>query len=206
MGGGRSFLDEVYGIDGPEATRALYGDWSDSYDSEVAETGYATPERCARALADCVDDPAAPLLDIGCGTGLSGQAFRAAGFTAIDGSDFSPEMLEKARAKRVYRALIPADLNDPLPFAPGRYANAAAVGVFSPAHAPPETIDAVMRLLPPGGCFVFSLNDHTMADPGYAARIDHWTGSGAASEAHRSYGAHLPKRGIKATVCVLRRT
>ncbi|MDH3453013.1 MAG: methyltransferase domain-containing protein, partial [Gammaproteobacteria bacterium] len=90
--------------------------------------GYVTPGRCAQALADLAPDKSAPLLDLGCGTGLSGEALRAAGFATLDGTDFSEEMLTLARAKPgLYRNLILGDLNNPLPGAPGDYANVAAV-------------------------------------------------------------------------------
>lgn len=201
----KRFLDRVYETDGSDEVRALYATWSESYDAEVAESGYATPRRCAQALARCVQDRAAPVLDIGCGTGLSGVAFRAVGLSTIDGSDFSAEMLAEARAKGIYRDLIRADLNDPLPFAAGDYAHAAAVGVFSPDHAPPETIDAVMNLLPPGGCFVFSLNDHALQDRGYHVRLREWTDCGSALVEVKEYGPHLPKIGLKAMVYVLRK-
>ena len=68
----------------PEETKALYTDWAKTYDSDVTGAGYATPGRVARALAE-VADLTAPLLDFGCGTGLSGVALAAEGFTAIDG-------------------------------------------------------------------------------------------------------------------------
>ncbi len=72
------FLDKVYDAKGTDETRALYDDWAASYDAEIAENGYATPRRCAEALAGFATDPSLPVLDFGCGTGLSGLALRAA--------------------------------------------------------------------------------------------------------------------------------
>lgn len=200
------FLDRAYELQDAEKTRAFYEEWAATYEAETLANGYVTPGRCAAALADCVADRGAPLLDLGCGTGLSGLAFRDAGFTCIDGTDFSQEMLACARTKDgLYRNLISGDLNEPLPGAPGDYGNIAAVGVFSPGHAPPEMIDAVMERLPVGGCFVFSLNDHALAIPGYERHMDALVGGGRAEVAFREYGDHLPKRAIGAVVCVLRR-
>lgn len=200
------FLDRVYGIDSPEETRRLYEDWAGSYDAEVRANGYATPGRCAAALAAAVADCTAPLLDLGCGTGLSGEAFRQAGFATIDGTDFSPRMLEAARRKAgVYRQLALGDLQRPVPAAPGDYTHAAAVGVFSPAHAPAAMIRQVLAILPVGGCFVFSLNDHALGDPSYDGEIDRLVHAGTAEVAHRDYGDHLPGRGLKSAVVVLRK-
>jgi len=201
----KPFLDRVYDLEGPDETRALYDAWSESYDAEVEARGYVTPRRCAEALSRCVEDARAPLLDVGCGTGLSGAAFRLAGFEVIDGTDISPEMLEQARAKGVYRNLIRTTVEDPLPVEPGTYANIAAVGVFSPAHGPPDLIDAAVEHLPPGGCFVFSLNDHALQDPSYQARINEQVDCGVAYVEVKQYGAHLPGIGLKSLVYTLRK-
>jgi predicted TPR repeat methyltransferase len=201
------FLDKAYDVADSEATKNLYDDWAATYEQEIKANGYATPERCAKALAAQVADRTAPLLDLGCGTGLSGEAFRAAGFTTIDGTDFSREMLERARGKaNLYRKLMLGDLNNPIPAKAGEYAQAAAVGVFSPSHAPAEMIETVLDLLPPGGCFVFSLNDHALAEPSYRQTIDRLAREGKAELVFDEYGDHLPKTGIKSSVCVLRKT
>lgn len=200
------FLDKAYGLGGPEETRALYRDWAASYDAELRAAGYASPARVAAAMATAVMDKAAPLLDLGCGTGLSGAALRDEGFSAVDGTDFSEEMLAVAAAKGLYRRLIPGDLNRPIPAAPGDYANMVAVGVFSPGHAPPEMIEAVVDLLPAGGCFGFTLNDHALEDGVYEARVFALRDRGTAEIACADYGEHLPRRGLKATAYVLRRT
>lgn len=201
MSGG--FLGRVYGLEGPEATRRLYAEWAASYDSEIAANGYATPRRSAEALARHVADRTAPVIDIGCGTGLSGLALRAAGFATIDGSDLTPEMLERAAARGLYRRLWIADANALAPFPPGAYAHAAAIGVFGPGHAGPELVDAVMAALPPGGRFAFAFNDHTLADPAYEAGVEALLRGGIARLLHHSHGPHLPGIGLGAIVYVL---
>ena len=207
---GRTFLDKAYDLGDLESTRAFYADWAETYDAEIRANGYATPDRCAKALADAVADLSAPVLDIGCGTGLSGIALRAAGFTAVDGTDLSQEMIDIATHREgsdggIYRELFLGLARDPLPIPPGQYANAAAIGVFSPGHAPPETVDTVLGFLPAGGCFVFSMNDHALEDPAYASKIDQILSDGAAEQAFREHGPHLPGIGLESTVLVLRK-
>ncbi len=202
----RRFLDKVYDLVHPAEAQQLYGQWSESYEADVGAAGYVTPERCAEALTEVGADPDAPLLDFGCGTGLSGKAFKEQGFSVIDGADISPDMLAEAGAKGVYRDLLPISPDDPLPFEPTEYANIAAVGVFSPGHAPPETIDAVMDKLGPGGRFVFSLNDHALEDPTWMGRIIEHVDCGTAVLEFRKHGPHLPDLDIGSSVCVLRRT
>lgn len=199
-------LDKAYDLQNANATRDFYDEWAASYDAEIAENGYATPARCAEALAGVVD-PATPVLDIGCGTGLSGLALRAAGFLTIDGTDLSPEMLSRAAERRgVYRRLFPGDMNEPLPVEPGAYTAVTAVGVINPGHAPPETIDAVLAILPPGGCFAFSLNDHALADPPFPEKVEQVLSGGAATCLHRAHGPHLPGIDLEATVYVLQKS
>ena len=199
------FLDRVYGLEGPAATQALYRDWAASYEAEIAANGYATPARCAAALAAAAADRTAPVLDLGCGTGLSGVALRAAGFVAVDGTDFTPAMLAVARDKGIYRRLIPGDLTRPLPGEPGDYAHMVAVGVLNPGHAPAGLIGTAVARLPPGGCFVFSLNDHALADPSFRAEIARLAAADMAETVADDYGDHLPGQGLNAAVVVLRR-
>lgn len=202
----KGFLDRVYDLEDEEKIAGFYDTWSKSYDAEVTENGYATPERCAKALAEAGAAVDAPVLDVGCGTGLSGLAFRRAGFTTLDGLDLSADMLAKAAARPgLYRALTQTTLENPMPVAAGTYESAAAVGVLSPSHAPAAMIDAVLEVLAPGGRFVFSLNDHALEDPGYEARIAEWTDAAAAHVLFREHGPHLPKIDLGSVVYVLQK-
>ncbi len=201
----KGFLNSAYELDSADDTRALYADWAQSYDQEMAANGYASPSRTAAALVDAGAALDAPLLDLGCGTGLSGQALRAVGFSVIDGSDFSPEMLEAAEAKGAYRTLTLGDLGNPIPATPGQYTTITAIGVFSPGHAPPSLISDVTSLLPNGGLFAFSLNDHALAVPDYADAIEALVESAAVTVLSDGYGDHMPGIGLKARIFVLRK-
>ena len=99
----KTFLDKVYAARDEDETREIYDAWAASYEAEVAENGYATPGRCAEALSGVTKDLTVPIMDFGCGTGLSGLALKLAGFSCIDGVDLSAEMLMQAEAKGVYR-------------------------------------------------------------------------------------------------------
>ncbi|MEM9030132.1 MAG: methyltransferase domain-containing protein [Pseudomonadota bacterium] len=200
-----TFLDSVYDLDGADKTRDLYKAWAATYDDELRANGYASPERVAKAMADCVSDLSEPLLDLGCGTGLSGAAFRDAGFTNVDGTDFSAEMLEVAKAKAIYRAIVDSDPATPIPVGRGDYRHFAAVGVFSPGHAPAELISAVAERMPNGGCFGFTLNDHALEDDRYEKGILALAEAGAIEIAFKDYGAHLPRIDLKSMVYVLKK-
>ena len=141
------FLSRVYRANSPVQVRSLYDDWAASYESEISENGYVTPARCAEALLAAGADPKAPVLDFGCGTGLSGLALRLAGFEMIDGRDLSEGMLAKARDKGVYRDLAPIGPEGPVPTG---YAAIAAIGVVSPGAAPLPVLDRLIDALAPG--------------------------------------------------------
>ena len=189
-------LDRAYDVSTPEETRALYEDWAATYDAEVAEKGYATPARCAEALARHAP-LIEPVLDIGCGTGLSGIALRARGFGAVDGADPSPEMLTRAEATGAYRGVRLSDPDDP--FEPGAYRIITAVGVIGAGAAPATLFDAAWDALPEGGLLCLSLNDHALAVPEFPARIE-------ARRDHllfEEYGPHLPGIDLMSRVYVL---
>ncbi|MDF1718454.1 MAG: methyltransferase domain-containing protein [Antarcticimicrobium sp.] len=199
-----SYLDKVYDARDAESTRRLYDDWAASYEDELTRNGYATPARCAAALAAHVPDLSAPILDFGCGTGLSGQALNAVGFTAIDGVDLSPDMLEVAREKDLYRRLDVIEAGAPL--SRGGYGAICAAGVIGAGAAPVSIFDTLMVALSPGGRLMFSFNDHALAEPEYEDKIDSYLGAGKAELLFREHGPHLPGIGLGATVYVIAKT
>lgn len=197
-------LKGAYSLSSSTQAAAFYDGWAAGYDAELTSHGYVTPQRCAAALARHAEDVTAPMMDLGCGTGLSGLALRNAGFTRIDGYDISPEMLARAEQRvGLYHHLGVADLS--LPLTMGSYANAAAIGCLSPDYMPVTVLDRVLEKLPPGGCFVFSLNDITQADGTFLGRICELTDTCVADLVHRDYGDHIPGTGLKATVYVLKK-
>lgn len=198
----KTYLDKIYSTDSTDL-RPFYAQWALSYDQEVGENGYITPLRIAEALARHVKDLSIPILDYGCGTGISGQAFQEAGFLTIDGVDISDEMLEVAAQKKIYRRLEV--------FAPetgpdvklGAYNIIAAVGVIGAGAAPLAVLDQIMALLAPKGLLVFSFNDHTLEDPAYDGRVENYVKQGQAALHLKDYGDHLPKQKINSNIYIL---
>ena len=201
----RKFLDEVYKLKNSDETIGFYKDWSNSYDQELFINGYITPLRCAKALQTVNANKDEKIMDIGCGTGLSGEAFKKLGFTNIDGSDFSNEMLQIAKSKNIYSNLILTNNKKPLNFNKGVYSNSAAVGVFSPLHAMPDMVSKILKVAKIGGFFVFSLNDHALENPGYKRAIMDLVDHGNAEVVFEEYGDHLPKIKLNALIFVLKR-
>lgn len=200
------FLSKAYTARDAGSTRALYDDWAASYDAEVAENGYATPGRCAQALARFMPDHSAPVLDFGCGTGLSGLALKLAGFSTIDGMDLSEDMLAQAQEKSIYRNTLLVEPDAPLAIDPGAYAAIAAIGVIGAGAAPISVFDTLMQALDRGGFLVWSFNDHALADRANEAKLNDYLDLGAARLLFREHGPHLPKIDIGSNVYVLEKT
>jgi predicted TPR repeat methyltransferase len=195
-----TFLDEAYTARDADGTRALYDEWSASYEAEVGAHGYATPGRCAEALASFASDKSMPMLDFGCGTGLAGLAFKLAGFETIDGVDLSAKMLAEARRKNIYRTLTQIETDTELS---GEYTLISAVGVIGAGAAPISTLDTLLHALPSEGLLVFSFNDHTLSDSSNTGRLNEWLDCGAARLLFSEHGDHLPGKDMNSTVYVV---
>lgn len=93
--------------------RHLFDQFSAEYDTRmIGQLGYSAPQ-ILRQLAMLVLPDAGPhalrILDLGCGTGLAGLAFADLA-EWLDGVDLSPAMVEKARARGIYRQLRVGDI------------------------------------------------------------------------------------------------
>lgn len=189
-----------------EETQEIYARWAADYDRDVTGWGYATPGRIAMALRRSGANPEKPVLDFGCGTGLSGVALAAAGFGTIDGTDISAEMLARADARGVYRQVwrgTPGSLGH---IRRGDYPAIAAAGVVSLGAAPPETLDLLLDAVAPGGMLAFSFNDATLADRGYTDRLARALSAPDITLAFEEEGPHLPEKDMMSAVYVLKRT
>ena len=134
--------------------RELFDAFAPRFDAELeGALGYRTPALLAAML-----EGVAPgrVLDLGCGTGLSGVALR--GFaTRMEGVDLSPRMLAEARARGIYAALHEADLLEFLPRAAGVWDVIAAADVLNYLGDLAPVFAAMHAALRPGGVAVLSL-------------------------------------------------
>ncbi len=188
----KKFFDRVYNPMNQTETRDFYDEWAAQYESDVAGAGYATPGRAAALLAAVSPDKSAPILDVGCGTGLSGVEFHRAGFTTIDGVDPSSEMLESAKAKGAYRNLSKIQPGAALPTG---YPSIAAIGVIGCGAAPASLFDDIMTALETPGLFILSYNDHALEVSEFMDKLRSYTDAGKATLMAEEYGPHLPDLG-----------
>lgn len=160
-----SELGTAFSIRSPQDCLRVYRDWAASYDSGFA-TGmdYLLPAHVAGAFLAAGGQ--GPVLDVGAGTGLLAQALRGQGFAGdIDAIDLSSEMLERAAAKGLYRALRTGDITRP--FGPGGYGGIVSSGTFTRGHVGPEALPHLLSVAVAGAQFALSVNAAVYAERGF---------------------------------------
>lgn len=139
--------------------RDVFDQYSDHYeDSLLKKLEYRVHESLYDfAVVSSGTDSFGSALDLGCGTGLSGEAF-AKSCSFIDGIDISRNMLSKAEAKGIYRTLwageIVALLARPLS---EKYNLAIAADVFAYFGELNTVFGLTAESVKAGGLFFFSV-------------------------------------------------
>ena len=143
-------LEGAYAIRTANDSIDYYREFADLYDDNFAERlGYVYPAMLAAIYNQYAGTGDAPIADIGCGTGLVAEAFKSTdtpGAFEIDGIDISPEMLDKAKSKNLYRNLCQADLTQTLNTLPTNYGCIVSAGTFTFGHLGPELLPDILQL------------------------------------------------------------
>lgn len=159
--------DEAYGLTDVESHRIYYDEWADSYDSGFAdEEGYIYPESVARRYIELSGPDDSPVAELGCGTGLVGAAFAGSGFS-VDGFDVSEGMLGQAKAKRVYRNLMIADLTRRTGLPCGEYGGLVSCGTFTLGHLGPADLETSLVMARGGALCVIGINAQHFGERGF---------------------------------------
>lgn len=204
MGKGQEFLESIYALDGDGDVRPFYDGAAGDYDEILlAQVGYVSPTVCAHITARFVSDREAVLIDLGCGTGLAGEALTALGYKNIDGVDFSTRMLAVAKTRNCYGKLSIADLNAGTGIPENSYAAAVSIGVFG-QHVLPAALDEAIRIVEPGGILCFSINERAFDDWGFRDKIDVLSAEGSATCLSVTREPYHVNEHIDGWVCVLR--
>ncbi len=94
-----------------EITKSLFENYADHYDQHMLEAlHYEAPKLLRSTIDKIVPNTKLTILDLGCGTGLTGMEFRDLA-TRLVGVDVSPKMLSVAESKHIYDQLIEANIN-----------------------------------------------------------------------------------------------
>ena len=202
-----NFFEIAYTLKNTSETRAMYDRWAEVYDRDLSNGEYQQPARCAATLASRLEENDAKILDVGCGTGLSGLALKNSGYTTIDGCDLSQGMLDKAGELGIYRRLFACDLNQPpLDVKDGTYDALTAVGVFSFGHIMPDAVDELLRVTRPGGFIIIGLNDHYYEEGSLTQKLEALQSNGLLEIIKREHGDHIPANDLKGWVLTLRKS
>lgn len=201
---GREFLDRIYSLEDDDDVRAFYDEAAGEYDNIlISDIGYVSPTVCAHAIARFLPDRKSPLIDLGCGTGLAGEALAALGYEHIDGVDFSAEMLAVAESRNCYTKLAHADLNAPLEIPSGAYGAAISVGVLG-QHVLPGSLDETVRIVVPGGVVCFSVNERAFESYGFRSKIEALGAEGRTTCLSLTKEPYHVNEHIDGWVCLLR--
>lgn len=137
--------------------RHLFDQFSADYDERMqGRLGYAAPH-VLRQLATMLIMPfkGLSILDLGCGTGLSGAVFRDVK-SRCDGVDLSPRMLEKARLTGAYNLLLEGDVEAPPQGVEGPYDLVIAADVLVYLGDLEPVFARVRERLKQGGFWLFT--------------------------------------------------
>ncbi len=146
----------------PAYIRNLYDGYAGRFDAHLTgELHYCGPEALRDAVARAA--PATALrdvIDIGCGTGLAGVAFKPLARRLV-GVDLSPAMVEHARARAIYDELLVDDIVAALARMPGEFDLVVAADVFIYLGDLAPVIAAMHAGLRAGGVATFTLETTT---------------------------------------------
>lgn len=165
-------LEMVYSASTPEELSMAYAAWAATYDGETAALGYCLPFLITSWVTRHVPVGEGPLLDAGCGTGLSGPCLKALGYGDIEGLDLSSDMLAIAGSRGAYRDLIQAELGGPLPWPDGHFRAFFSTGVFTISHAPASGLHELVRITAEGGHAIFTVRDQVLDGGGFRPVFD----------------------------------
>ncbi|MEN0075547.1 MAG: methyltransferase domain-containing protein [Paracraurococcus sp.] len=150
----------------------LFDGYAAHFEQSLLGLGYRVPGLIRRAVERLwprsMQDGLGPVLDLGCGTGLVGEALADLLRGPLVGLDLSRRMLEQAAAKGVYAELRQADLAEALAAEEGSYALITAADVFCYFGLLEQPLALCRERLAPGGLLLFSLEG---AEAGEAWRL-----------------------------------
>jgi predicted TPR repeat methyltransferase len=145
--------------------RRLFDQHADTFDEALlTRLEYRGPTVLLDAVRSVTSGPLriGSMLDLGCGTGLSGRAFRPH-VDWLVGVDVSPGMIAKARTKGLYDRLATLELQQFLASendAHAQYHLIAAADVLVYVNDLAPVIAAAARVLAPSGLLAFTVETH----------------------------------------------
>lgn len=168
-----TWLDRVYDAGGDRDTLdRLYDEWAGNYDQQIWASGNPYIAVANGLVGRHLADYDAKILDAGCGTGNMAQILHQTGYRNIDGLEPSEGMLAIAEKKDIYRQLYPLYLGSDIDLPDNSYDAVVAAGVLTHGHAPPESLDGILKITRPNGLIVFSMSQIAYEEMGFQHKMD----------------------------------
>lgn len=141
-----------------EGAIKLYDEWADTYDATLTSWGYEAPPKVLALLKERLGDDA-KVLDLGCGTGLSGVVLKEGGLKGAHvGVDISSKSIEISAKLGCYSGgAFVGSLEEPLSkevLAAGPFDAVISVGVLSYIHKFDVFWGETLKAIRPGGYVV----------------------------------------------------
>jgi predicted TPR repeat methyltransferase len=142
-----------------EYIKNLFDNYAGHFDQHLTETlHYTTPQLLRELIAPFLPNknPQWKILDLGCGTGLSGENFHDLAIQLI-GVDLSPRMLIKAQEKNIYTELIEDNIIDALQRQSEQYDLVLSIDTLVYFGELNNIFEQVKNVLTKKGLFAFSI-------------------------------------------------
>jgi predicted TPR repeat methyltransferase len=189
--------------DAPPAdyVRALFNDYAGRFERELThDLGYRVPQHL-RAMVVGLDKAAGArrftrALDLGCGTGLSGVAFKDVA-DEIVGVDLAEAMIAEARPKKLYSALFAMEIGAYLASNDAKrkpFDLVIAADVFIYVGKLDPVFATIAERMGPDGLFVFSAEDGGTEDFVLRASGRYAHGAGSIERLAREHGFKIRAR------------
>lgn len=144
----------------PAMIAAQFDNYAEHFDEHLVDVlSYRAPELLLEAVKPFLPPEQVDIIDLGCGTGLCGQAFRPHA-RRIAGIDLSTEMLTRAERRGVYDDLHHGDLTEHLLKHDRQFDLAISTDVFIYVGDLATVFEAATHALRPGGLLAFSVESH----------------------------------------------
>lgn len=185
----------------PAYVAGVFDEYADGFEQALlGRLGYRVPA----ALAELVGDVAgqgtryARVLDLGCGTGLAGERFRAA-CAWLEGVDLSAGMIAQARRKALYDDLAVGDVVAYLTAVRGRYDLIVAADVLVYLGELSPLFTAAALALMPGGRLAFSVE--ALPGDGFRLTAGHRYAHAEGYLRQRIEASRLSVEAVRPTTC-----
>ena len=169
MGDNKNFFDGYEKARAEKTIVAYYDQNAGFYEKTLKELGYKdTTDYGANTLRQYLQKNIKEksldefeVLDLGCGSGLTGVSLNQSGFKQVDGVDPAKGMLEVAAKRNVYRNVVEGIITETerLSFPDAQYDGVLCIGCFTRGHIVlRDGLQEILRLLKKGGIAVYTVS------------------------------------------------